>query len=99
MRPSPQHIAAIRHTVAHVAGPAAVTRVFGSRIDDRLRGGDIDLLVELQTPVDSAVRLSARDGAALQQVMGDQRIDVLIFAPNLPLQAIHRIARDTGIEI
>ena len=99
MRLSAGQINIIRQTVATLAGPAAVTRVFGSRTDDGLRGGDIDLYVELKEPVDSAVRLSARIGARLQQLLGDRRIDVLISAPNLPQHPIHRIARETGIEL
>lgn len=99
MRLSPAELAAIRNTVRTVAGSSARVLLFGSRVDDSARGGDIDLLVELDSPVDSAVRLSARIGARLQQVLGDRRIDVLIAAPNLQESAIHRVAREMGVQV
>lgn len=71
--------------------------VFGSRADDSARGGDIDLLVESDHAVDQPVLVSASIGARLQLARGDQRIDVVLAAPNVPDQAIHQIARATGI--
>jgi predicted nucleotidyltransferase len=97
MRLTSAELAAIRDTVRAVAGTSATVRLFGSRTDDGARGGDIDLLVELAAPVASAVRLSARIAARLQQVLGDRRIDVLIAAPKLPESPIHRVARDSGV--
>jgi len=99
MRLTPAELAAVRDTVRAVAGASATVRLFGSRVDDNARGGDIDLLVELETPVDSAVRLSARIAARLQQVLGDRRIDVLIAAPSLPESPVHHVARASGVEV
>ena len=99
MRLTPSELAAVRDTVRNVAGTSATVRLFGSRVDDSARGGDIDLLVELETPVDSAVRMSARIGARLQQVLGDRRIDLLIAAPNLQDSPVHRVARESGVQV
>jgi hypothetical protein len=99
MRLSPEQIVAIREVARSVVGPSAVTRLFGSRTSDKLRGGDIDLHIDVTTPVESAAGLSARIGVRLQQVLGERRFDVLISAPNLPQHAIHRIARESGVEI
>ena len=99
MRLTPAEIASIRDTVRAVAGDSATVRLFGSRLDDSARGGDIDLLVELEEPVDSAVRMSARIGARLQQVLGDRRIDVLIAAPNVHESTVHRVARESGVSV
>lgn len=51
--------------------------LFGSRIDDGKKGGDIDLLV--QTPVSSAAAFEAKLQAvsAMQLKLGEQRIDLL----------------------
>lgn len=51
--------------------------LFGSRVDDSKRGGDIDILV--QTPAVSAIAFEAkvRTVAALQLKLGEQRIDLL----------------------
>lgn len=89
----------IRETVRSVLGPAVTVRLFGSRADDAARGGDIDLLVESATVVEQPVLVAARIGALLQMALGDQRIDVLIAAPNVQDQAIHRLARASGITL
>lgn len=87
----------IRDTVRSVLGPGATVRLFGSRTNDSARGGDIDLLVESDQVVEQPALVAARIGALLQLALGDQRIDVVIAAPNLPDQAIHQTARATGI--
>lgn len=46
MRLSPEEIAAIRHLVQGRFGADAGIWLFGSRLDDRARGGDVDLYVE-----------------------------------------------------
>lgn len=97
MRLSSEDQLTIRKTVADMLGPLAQVRLFGSRTNDAARGGDIDLLVELPHAEQSPVLIGARVAVGLQMALGDQRIDVLVAAPNLPEQAIHRIARQTGI--
>src|SRR5512144_3002065 len=47
MRLDPSEITAITATAAQVFGPSATVRLFGSRVDDRRRGGDIDLYIEV----------------------------------------------------
>ena len=96
MRLSPVDIAGIKSAVASVAGDAARVRLFGSRLDDRLRGGDIDLLIEFETPVDQPVVLAARIGTAIERRIGERRIDVLIDAPNLEPQVVSTAARRGG---
>ena len=88
-----------RKTIAELLGPQARVVLFGSRTDDSARGGDIDLLVELPHAEQSPVLIGARIVAGLQMALGDKRIDVVVAAPNLPEQTIHRIARQTGISL
>jgi predicted nucleotidyltransferase len=59
-------------------GPDSEVMLFGSRTDDRARGGDIDLLVRVaRKPVDWYERkLSLL--AELKYMLGDQRIDILL---------------------
>ena len=87
----------IRDTVRSVVGPDATVRLFGSRTDDDALGGDIDLLVESNQVIAQPALVGARIGACLQLALGDQRIDVVIAAPNIPEQSIHSIARATGV--
>ena len=89
----------IRGTVQSVLGPDARVRLFGSRTDDSARGGDIDLLVESDAVIEQPVLVAARIGALLQLALGDQRIDVLISAPNVSEQTIHQVARANGITL
>jgi predicted nucleotidyltransferase len=68
----------IRETAERVFGPGVEVWLFGSRVDDAARGGDIDLLVVPATPPASRARSSAEFAAALQWHLGDQRIDVIV---------------------
>ena len=97
MRLTPEQTRIIRETVSEVAGPGARVRLFGSRLDDHQRGGDIDLLVELPEPVENAALLASRLEARLQRRLGEQRIDVLLAAPNLQRQPIHQVAEREGL--
>lgn len=78
------------------AGFTGVT-LFGSRVDDTKRGGDIDLMVTTNKPVENPSRLMARIWTDLQFALGEQKIDVLLDAPNLVRQPIHDVARAHGI--
>ena len=51
--------------------------LFGSRADDRKRGGDIDILVQTSVPSALAFEEKLRTVAALQLKLGEQRIDIL----------------------
>ena len=46
MRVTPQQQSVIRTAVAETFGETANIWLFGSRVDDNKRGGDIDLLIE-----------------------------------------------------
>ncbi len=70
MRLTPQQIDIIRATVAEVGGADARVRLFGSRVDDNARGGDIDLLVETPHPVDDPATMIARLSARIRNAVG-----------------------------
>ena len=46
MRLTPTQIDTIQSTVQAVLGEGAVVSLFGSRLDDGRKGGDVDLLIE-----------------------------------------------------
>jgi predicted nucleotidyltransferase len=97
MRLSPDQARTIVVATQELAGPDARVRLFGSRLDDRARGGDIDLLVECPRPVARPVWLAAQITARLQRRLGDRRIDVLVIDPATELQAVHRVAQTEGV--
>jgi predicted nucleotidyltransferase len=49
MRLTKQQTEAIIQTVTRLAGMGAAVSLFGSRLNDQARGGDIDLLIESDT--------------------------------------------------
>lgn len=54
----------IRQLALQVAGSHARVRLFGSRLDDGARGGDLDLMIELPEPVANPALLAARLSAS-----------------------------------
>lgn len=99
MRLSPAQIDAIRRVVGETFGERARVCLFGSRVDDDQRGGDIDLLVEVDQPLANRAAAASRLTAQLQRALGDQRIDVVLVDPQTRPQPIHAEARRTGVAL
>ncbi len=97
MRLNSNQIKVIHEAVSGLAGKDAVVSLFGSRIDDQQRGGDIDLLVDVPGPVDEPGWLSSRISARISLKLGGRKIDVIISAPNLKQYPIHDTAKKEGI--
>lgn len=81
-----------------VAGPAHIW-LFGSRLDDQKRGGDIDLMLELNEPVAHPADLAARLSARLSHHLDGRSVDVILSAPNLKHLPIHDVAFSTGLRL
>lgn len=86
----------IQQIVTDELGSSATVKLFGSRLDDSARGGDIDLFIELAEPVEHPAQLSARLSVLIMRAMQGRKVDVLLSAPNLSEQTIHRLAREQG---
>jgi predicted nucleotidyltransferase len=80
-------------------GPETSVRLFGSRVRQERRGGDIDLLVK--TPLSDAAQISrahTRFLAKLYERLGEQKIDVLIDHPGRATRPpIYDIAQRDGV--
>jgi len=98
MRLTPEEIAAIKAAAAEVFGPAARVHLFGSRIDDHKRGGDIDLLIETPAGRDTLMD-EIRCKIALEDRLGERKIDVLLVAPGRALSGIERMALRDGVAL
>ena len=71
--------------------------LFGSRVDDAKRGGDIDLYIETQESDTSILRnQKIKFLVNLEKKIGEQKIDVVIKTPQKTLP-IHEEARATGV--
>jgi len=99
MRLTPFQQRIIKEEVARVMGEGARVLLFGSRTDDGRRGGDIDLYLETPVRQEQAWRKVLRLNAALQERLGEQKLDIVLHQPDEPLQPIHILARKQGIRL
>lgn len=97
MRLTSAQIEAIREIVTEIAGGDAAVRVFGSRLDDMAKGGDVDLMVEIPHPVEAPAPLAARIAGRASRMMSGRKVDVVIAAPNLEWLSIHEAAHTQGV--
>jgi len=97
MRLTPKQIEMIRNTAQLVFGDIARVTLFGSRIDDQAKGGDVDLMVEVPNIVDEPALMGARVASRVSRAMNGRRVDVILKAANLKNQPIHEIATRTGV--
>jgi len=82
MRLSDKELTSIKAVTQQVFGENAVVTLFGSRIEDGKRGGDIDLLIKCNTAFsrDEVYQLKLKFLVELKKRIGDQKIDVIIDA-------------------
>ena len=101
MRLTASQVSCIRDGVAKHFGATSHVWLFGSRVDDQLRGGDIDLYIEPETQ-DPASLVDAKLHflSEMHRQMGEQKIDVVLrriaFQEELP---IYRVAKENGEQL
>ena len=99
MRLTPAQITAIRNTTAEVFGEQANVWLFGSRVDDSKRGGDIDLLIcSNEAFASPALTRKIAFLGKLERLLGERKIDVIIEEPDDP-RSIVRVAHETGVRL
>lgn len=98
MRLSEETLNIIREEARRFFGEDCEIWIFGSRADDKRRGGDIDIYIESSKDIDIDTR--ARFLSELKLKIGDQKID-LIFQKKgrAPESSIHEYAKERGIKI
>ncbi|OGT13607.1 MAG: DNA polymerase III subunit beta [Gallionellales bacterium RIFOXYB12_FULL_54_9] len=101
MRLSEQQCSIIRTAVADNFGTEANVWLFGSRLDDAARGGDIDLYIEPATDdADAIVEAKLNFLVALYKQLGEQKIDVVIRRPGFKQNlSIYQVAKQTGVKL
>lgn len=97
MRLTESEIIIIKDAARQLFGSNIKIFLFGSRVDDSRKGGDIDLYIE--TEKDSLLQDKISFLSQLKWDLGDQKIDVLVNAPNIEDRKIFHIARQTGVEL
>ncbi len=72
--------------------------LFGSRVDDNKKGGDIDLYIETDLEEGTvAAKLEMR--GLIWSVFGDQKIDILVRRRSEKPSAMHEIAKSSGVKL
>ncbi|MBL1274694.1 MAG: nucleotidyltransferase domain-containing protein [Ectothiorhodospiraceae bacterium] len=99
MRLTPSQVKAIQKVTTDVFGAQARVWLFGSRVDDNKRGGDIDLMIRPAgvSPREILLR-KIRFLTKLEQLLGERKVDVIIEAPD-DQRPIVRIAHEKGIQL
>ena len=98
MRLQRREIEAIRTAVREVFGATATIRVFGSRIRDDLKGGDVDLFVEVE-PGQASIANEQRLRDRIAPAIDDLRADIILHERGTALTPIEQIALRDGVPL
>jgi len=99
MRLTRDQIAAIRQAAEESFGEGSQVWLFGSRVDDRRRGGDIDLLVRpAQAACIPDLKRKVRFLGRLERSLGERKVDVLVDTAG-DCRPIVRLAHETGVRL
>lgn len=99
MRLSTRHRQLLKDDIASVLGPGCEVLLFGSRLDDAARGGDIDLLVRTPGSVDRKAWLAASLAARAERLLDGRKVDIVLLEPDTPLEPIHESALAQGVAL
>jgi len=93
MRLTAFEVNAIKQSAQEIFGSTVEVFLFGSRVDDAKKGGDIDLYIKAQAGNDLAHKIKFL--VSLEQKIGEQKIDVILAADkNRPIE---QQATSTGV--
>jgi uncharacterized protein len=95
MRLTAREIDAIKAAAREAFGPGAVVRLFGSRVDDSRRGGDIDLHVEV-ADIGAARAARGRFLSQLYRTVGEREYDVVLCGRDDARSSIDQRAVEQG---
>lgn len=96
MRITPAQIHAITQTVSRLTNGTAEVFLFGSRLNDQARGGDVDLLIETHALLTLTER--ARIKMELESLVS-LPVDIVAQARNVTPTPFQRIARSNAIKL
>ena len=99
MRLKQRDIDAIKAAAAETFGSSATIRLFGSRVRDDLRGGDIDLLIEADRGDDAEWRRIGAFRDALFRRIDEQKVDVVLIERGTAPSAFARLVAADAIPL
>ena len=95
MRLTKQQIKCLIEATHESFGDSSDIWLFGSRVDDSKKGGDIDLYIETDLESGTVMaKLKMRE--LLWPSFGDQKIDILVRSRKGSPSPLHEIAKSTG---
>ena len=96
MRLRPHEIQAIRRAAWAVFDASTSIRVFGSRVLDHVRGGDLDLHLEVE-PGRANLANEMRFRGLIERPLDELKVDIVMHERGRPLGPIDQIAIRDGI--
>jgi len=101
MRLSDHYKKVIKQTALEIWGDKASVILFGSRVDDSKKGGDIDLLLQINEDEDAKeiVRKKVKFLSQLDIRLGEQKIDLIVATKENQCMNIVQTAMQKGIEL
>jgi predicted nucleotidyltransferase len=88
---------AIKSLAKQFYGQQAKVILFGSRVDDTKKGGDIDVFID--TPLESSIKDKLNFLVQLENKIGEKKVDLIVKSKNSPAKDIFDIAKTTGIAL
>jgi len=83
----------IKEVLTKYFGENAVIYLFGSRINDSKKGGDIDIFVEADISLKDMVKAKIKSLVELEKLLGERKIDLVIKNTSMKEELIHRNAK------
>ena len=102
MRLDKKTIEIIKNLALSYFGINAKIYIFGSRVNDIERGGDIDIYIETYLDINSTelFNLESKYWTILQKTLGERKIDIIINDTKLNKNNyIYEVAKKTGVMI
>lgn len=100
MRLTENQTTQIRTIIRRHFGQDATALLFGSRLNDQAKGGDIDLYVETDMSAEQVVDAKIGAQRELHRVLGEQKIDLVVKRRQSKTQLpIHEVAQRTGVPL
>ena len=99
MRLTPSQIDSIRIAARKVLGQQVSVRLFGSRVRDDIKGGDIDLFFETPDAIDNRALAICRIQGALLSALGDRKVNILLKDARTPRRGYSKSPRKRGIAV
>lgn len=98
LRLNRQEVDALIRATKSSFGDSAQIWLFGSRVDDTKKGGDIDLYIETDKET-GIVAAKLEMLGAIWSTFGEQKIDILVRSRSREPTPIHEIAKSSGEEL